>query len=344
MPWSNALIVIAVEIALGIICSRALIPCFRKLKTGKFEFYIGDRFAKDGSEPGFGGVIIAVPLVVGAVMSIGSTGQSLDANFENGGKKITAVVIFALLLMTIGLLEDWHKGIRNNMPYLHYRSKLIAEFALCLVFLIGLNVFCGDKNTLVLLPFRLGYVDFKFLYYPLLALGMTATVNAVKVHDCFGGDTENGVDGLCAVTSVVFSLIIAVCGNITDKWYVSAIGYVVAAAVMGFLAWGLSPSRIYLGESGALLLGGSISAMAVVSNLHLIIFMAGLGFLVDSVCTVLQYAVYRKSKRFIFKGVSLHSHWKVKGFNDYKIILIFTCMTIIGGIAGVIFALYSTKL
>lgn len=343
MPWSSALVIIAVEIILSLVCGKMLIPCFRKLKTGKYDIYLGSRFEKDGSEPKFGGVIISFPLIVGAILSIAFISGNLEIDSDKDIVKIIVVIIFSLLIMTAGIVEDWLKDVRKNALGLRLGTKLIIEFILCLCFLIWLNIICGEHDTALLLPFRLGYLDFGLFYYPLIALGMTAVINAIKLHDCFGGDSANGVDGLCAVTAVIFSLMFAVYGNIADKAFLSALGYIFAAAVMGFLIWGLSPAKVYLGESGALMLGGFMSAVTIASKLHLLIFLTGLGFLIDSICTLIQYAVYKKSKRLIFKGSSLHAHWKEKGFSDYKIILIFSCITLTGGIAGMIFVIYSTK-
>lgn len=343
MPWSSTLVIIAVEIILSLVCGKMLIPCFRKLKTGRYEIYLGSRFEKDGSEPKFGGVIIALSLIVGTVLSSVLISWDLEIDSGNDSLKIIAAVIFSLMFMLIGIADDWLKDVRKKALGLRLGTKLIIEFIICFCFLLWLNIICGEHDTALLLPFRLGYLDFGLFYYPLIALGMTVTINAIKLHDCFGGDTANGTDGLCAVTAVIFSLMFAVYGNIADKVFLSALGYIFAAAVMGFLIWGLSPAKVYLGESGALLLGGFMSAITVASKLHLLIFMTGLGFLIDSICTLIQYAVYKKSKRLIFKGSSLHSHWKEKGFSDYKIILIFSCITLTGGIAGMIFVIYSTK-
>lgn len=343
MPWSNVLIIITIEAVLGFVCGKVLIPCFRKFKTGKYDIYIGDRFTKDGSEPKFGGVIIAISLIMGAVLSIAFISSNLKTGAGNDGQKIISVIIFSLSLMAIGLIDDWFSDVRKNALGLRSGIKLMTEFMICFCFLLWLKIFCGDSDTAILLPFRLGYLDFKLFYYPLTAFGMTITINAVKLHDCFGKDTRNGTDGLCAITAMIFFLVFAVCGNISDKLFLSALGYISAAAVMGFLFWGMSPSKIYIGESGALLLGGLISALAVVSQLHLLIFMVGAVFFIDSFCTLIQYSVFRKRKKLIFKGVSLHNHWKEKGFSDYKIIFIFSCITVIGGIAGMIFTVYSTN-
>ena len=58
MNWSVQAVILAAEAVAGFVLGRVFIPYFRRIKTGKFDFYIGDRFAKDGSEPKFGGAVI----------------------------------------------------------------------------------------------------------------------------------------------------------------------------------------------------------------------------------------------------------------------------------------------
>lgn len=342
MLWSKALVIIAAELLFGLLCGRVSIPYFRKLKTGKLELYIGDRFKKDGSEPLFGGVIIALTVIFGTLLGVASIKADAEIGSDSAVGYVGAVVV-SLLLMFIGAAEDYLKDVRKSNVGLKTRTKLILEFVICLGFLVFLKSL-GDDSTVVLLPFRLGYMNFHLFYYPLVALGMVITVNSVKVHDCFGSDIQSGVDGLCALSVMICSMFFAVYGNIISDSYVSMLGYATAAACMGFLVWGISPSKIYCGQSGAYFLGGMVSCLAVVSKLHLAVLLAGLGFFADGVCSLVQYTVYRKSKRLLLKGNSLHSHFKAKEYSDYKIMLIFSCISIVGGAVGIAFAVYSTKI
>lgn len=343
MLWNKAIVIISVEILIGFICGRIMIPYFRKLKTGKLELYIGDRFKQDGSEPLFGGVVIAIALIFGTMLGIGSV--STDINDTSGlSLQYVALICFCLLLMLVGVAEDYLKDVKKSFTGIKAITKLTVEFVICLAFLLLLKGFCGEDTTKILLPFRLGYVDFKLLYYPLMALGMTVTVNAVKVHDCFGKDIKSGADGLCPLSAMIYSLFFAVYGSIIGNVYLSTFGYVFAAACAGFLIWGISPSKIYPGQSGALLLGGAVSGLAVISKLHLLVFTAGLGFFADGICSAIQYIIYRKNKKLLFKGNSLHAHFKAKGYSDYKIMIIFSIIGIAGGLVGVAFAVYSTKI
>ena len=65
MDWQVQSVVIVTELAAGFILFRFFIPFFRRIKTGRFDLYIGDRFKKDGSEPKFAGVVMLITSVLG---------------------------------------------------------------------------------------------------------------------------------------------------------------------------------------------------------------------------------------------------------------------------------------
>ena len=337
MLWNKAIVIIILEILFAYILGRVMIPYFRKVKTGKFELYIGDRFKKDGSEPLFGGVLIAVSLIFGMVLFLGISSGIGDK------KQYIILTGFSLVLMLVGVIEDYFKDIKRSILGLKRSYKLIFEYIISLGFLLTLNIF-GLESTDVLLPFRLGFLNFGVFYYPITAFFMVVIINSVKVHHYFGNDTKTSVDGLCAVSGFIYLLFFSVYGNILKNEMLSIFSLLWAAGLMGFLIWGISPSKINLGESGALLLGGLISGLAVISGLHLVIFFAGIGFLIDGLCACIGYAFYVKSKKLIFKGSSLHSHFKAKDYNDYKIMLIFSIIEIVGGTVGILFVNYSMKL
>lgn len=337
MLWNKAIIIIILEILIFFLLGRILIPYFRKLKTGKFQLYIGDRFKKDGSEPLFGGIIIAIVFIFGLFLAMGLT------NGNQNRKEYFVLMGFGLMLMLIGAIEDYLKDIKKSFVGIKKGYKYIIEYCLSLAFLLLLYSL-GVKNTDILLPFRLGYIHFGVVYYPLMALFMVIMINAVKVNNYFGEDTKNSVDGLCAIGGLIYFLFFSLYGNLLGDEMLCAVGYVLSAVCMGYLIWGISPSKIYLGESGALLLGGLISGLGILSGLHLVVIFAGFGFLVDGFCSVLNYLIYRKNKKPILKGSSLHSHFKALKYNDYKIIMIFSLIEIAGGIAGTLFVIYSMKL
>lgn len=340
MPWDKAIVLIAIEAVLGFLSCVELIPWFRKLRTGKFDIHIGDRFSKDGSEPAFGGVVIAIPVLIGTLLYSAFFNNENALGNDNSIKLVMTTVIFSMLVMALGLVEDWLIDVKKQILRLRIVTKFFVEFMLSLCFLASLRLFCTEAKTAIYMPFVWKYVDLGVLYYPVVAVCMTVVINAVKLHDCFGNGTSNNVDGLCAVTAMLYMMIVTVCGNVVGDDRISAMGYIFSSAIIGYLMWGLSPSKIYLGNSGALLLGGLISAVSVASGLHMIVFMAGISFFVDDLCTLVQYAVFKKSKKLVLKGASLHEHLKVKGLSDYKIIVLFSLVTLIGGAMATAFCVY----
>ncbi|WP_124101170.1 hypothetical protein [Ruminococcus sp. Marseille-P6503] len=341
MLWNRLLIILAAEIFAGFMLGKILIPWFRRLKTGRLELYIGDRFKKDGSEPKFGGIIIAAVSGMGIFLGISALSSGQTGGGE--GKRLAAAYIYCLLLMTLGAAEDYAKDCRKAVLGFKLRHKIAAQLMLSAAFLLVLY-FQGDNTTEVLLPFRLGYMEFGYLYYPLMGLMMTGAVNCVKLHDCFSGDTSSGCDGLCASTCLIFSLIIAVCCNITSNVQGQLYAYCIAGACAAVLIWGLSPAKVYIGESGSLFLGGAAASVIIISGLHFLFILAGIGFAADAVCSAIQYFVYKRNKKFIFKGNSLHAHFKAKGWSDYKVIAFFSLVTLVGGAGAAAFSVYSTKL
>ena len=94
--WKLQAVILFAEIGCGFIFGRFLMPLFRKLKTGKFEIYIGDRFRKDGSEPKFGGVLIFMTFLLG--MSVGVS-FSEDISF----RQTAAAVMFCGIILAVGI-------------------------------------------------------------------------------------------------------------------------------------------------------------------------------------------------------------------------------------------------
>ena len=71
-------IIFALQLAVGGLLGRLFIPVFRKLKTGKFEIYIGDRFKQDGSEPRGGGALMLFCFVTACFASAAADGFNAD--------------------------------------------------------------------------------------------------------------------------------------------------------------------------------------------------------------------------------------------------------------------------
>lgn len=338
-------VILGCEMLLGYILGRVFIPYFRRIKTGKFDFYIGDRFAKDGSEPKFGGAVIMLCVVFGIVTGVIFYDSRTVMSLGSGAfsKRVFVVLGGAAMLTAIGLSEDYVKEKKLGIGMKPF-YKAAMEYLICFGVCVALR-YCGGLQTAVLLPFHWGYIQFGKLFYVLFPLFMTVGINIVKIHDCAGGKTDTGVDGLCAVTALIFSAglsfgIVAKGG--CDEALLVAVCTMGAAS--GFLFWGCSPAKLYLGESGALALGGLMTAAVLLSGEYFVFLLAGAAAVVDGVSAFLQYFVFKTRKKLLMKGYTLHGHLKNKGHGDLAVIGIFAVISVAGAAAAAAFLIYSGKI
>lgn len=164
MSWSVQAVILGCEMVLGYVLGRVFIPYFRRIKTGKFDFYIGDRFAKDGSEPKFGGVVIMLCVIFGIVTGVIFYDSQAVLSFENGefSRRVFIALGGVLMLTAIGLSEDYVKEKKLGIGMKPF-YKICMEYLICLGVCVGLR-YCGGVQTAVLMPFHLGYVQFGRLF------------------------------------------------------------------------------------------------------------------------------------------------------------------------------------
>lgn len=331
MDWKVQSVVMVTELAVGIVMFRLFIPFFRRIKTGRLDLYIGDRFRKDGSEPKFAGVVMAITAAVG--LTVGLIAHNVVSQRSEDFTKDNSVYIVcaaaALLVTSLGMLEDYNKETKRGIG-LKKRWIVFIEFVVCLGFSFIAKKY-GVIDTKLLLPFHLGNIELGFIFYPLTAVLMTVIINLVQLHDCPGGVTDHGCDGSCGLTVMMFSLAAAFCCA-PYKWLEipQMLSLVTAGACGAFLYWGISPSKMYLGQSGSMLLGIMTAMITVTTNVPLAFVCSGIVFIADAVVTLTGHIVFRRTKRLLFRGLTLHGHLKNRGWGDYKIMIVFAISTLVG--------------
>lgn len=342
MDWQIQSIVLAAEIAAGMILFRFFIPFFRRVKTGKFDLYIGDRFKKDGSEPKFAGAVMALTAALG--LTVGLIGRQVKGKLENAGSlempAVLACCAAVLLITAVGIAQDYHDQTKRGTG-LKTRWVILIEFVVCLGFSF-LARFSGVVGTKLLLPFHLGNIELGFTFYPLTAALMTVIINLTELHDCPGGVTDYGCDGLCAVTVMMFSLASAgACALYPWAELPQMLSVVTVGCCAAYLYWGMSPSKMYLGRSGGKFLGSMAAVITVTTDLPLIFLSGGIVFIADGVCTLVGHLVFRHKKQLLFKGLTLHGHLKNRGWGEYRIIGISAVATLLGAIGVFMYMIYA---
>lgn len=330
MPfWINlitGLISFIIAGALGVI----LIPYLRKLKAGSHILDIGPAWhkSKEGT-PLMGGFmfILSVPVAASvAYLLINSyRGAHMIEAPDKSGLKLLAAVAVSLALMLVGFTDDYIKVVKKRNLGFSVKAKTVCQTVIIVAYLAALH-FLG-YTTEVVFPF-IGAVDFGWLYYPIMFLAIYAVVNAVNFTD--------GVDGLLGSVTVVYSLAFTMIFVLLDNWELSAFSMAIAGGCLGFLIWNLHPAKVFMGDTGSMFLGGAVVAMGIASGLELLIPLVGVIYIMEFMSDIIQILSFKIRKKRVFKMAPIHHHFELCGWSEYKILWVFSGITLTAGILGIL--------
>ncbi|MFH1782696.1 MAG: phospho-N-acetylmuramoyl-pentapeptide-transferase [Candidatus Omnitrophota bacterium] len=278
------------------------------------------------------------PTMGGLLMLIGVfTSTILWADMKNG------FVLLALMvtgfLGGVGFIDDYKKLLSasgKSKRGLNKRTKLL--FQVTVGFLIGLYIYMEPSiNTILEMPFlKESAINLGILYIPFIILVITASSNAVNITD--------GLDGLavgCIVlTAVAYTGMSYVAGHFSMANYLGIYYHpqageltvfcaAIAGAGLGFLWYNSFPASIFMGDTGALSLGGAIGTVACFIKKEIVLFLVGGIFVVEALSVLLQIISFRTTGKRIFKIAPLHHHFQMLGWSEPKITVRFWIVAII---------------
>jgi phospho-N-acetylmuramoyl-pentapeptide-transferase len=297
--------------------------------------------------PTMGGVLILFGIVFSTLC------------WANLGNRFIWLSLFALLwLGGLGFLDDYLKLKTKNSRGLIVRYKLIGQILLGLIVALYLffnppqiaslwqhsvensnyQIFLTDQYTtkLVFPFFKNFFLDLGWFYLIFIILVIVLSSNACNIAD--------GLDGL-AIGSIVFASIcygvfVYVAGNWKVSRYLNILfiegsGELVilcaslVGAGLGFLWFNAYPASVFMGDTGALALGGVIGTMAVIIKKEWWLFLVGGIFVIEVGSVILQVAFYKLTGRRLFKMAPLHHHFELLGWPEPKVIVRFWIIAII---------------
>ncbi|MDF2675813.1 MAG: phospho-N-acetylmuramoyl-pentapeptide-transferase [Bacillota bacterium] len=312
--------VIAVSFLISIFLGPVVIPVLRKLKVGQSIREEGPKshLSKSGT-PTMGGIIIILSILISLLTSTYYT------------KEVFVIIFFILGFGLIGFIDDYIKVVLKRNLGLKAYQKIIGQ----LIFSVLLAVY-GQKfsiyGTKLIIPFTSYYLDLGFLYIPFVVFIIIGIVNAVNLTD--------GLDGLnTGVTLIVmaaFSLIANSLISLNGMYEGVAITCAaVSGSCLGFLKHNAHPAKVFMGDTGSLALGGAVAAVAVITNLILVIPFIGGIYLAEALSVIIQVTYFKKTKKRIFKMAPLHHHFEMCGWKETKVVGVFWIVTLILAFIGI---------
>lgn len=314
-------------------------------------------FSKVGT-PTMGGLFILVAILAGTLLW-----SRLDHPYT------WLVVIITAGYGLIGFVDDWKKIQYKDKKGLSGRKKLLGQFAIGLAALVlvywwalpsfdpidcagqsvpfwrlGLPCFAEGamSPTELHVPFFKTFrPDIGWLYLVFAILVIVGTSNAVNLTD--------GLDGLAIgptmIEAATFGVFAYLGGNAVFAGYlnIAHIPYagellVFCAATigagMGFLWYNTYPAQVFMGDVGALALGGALGAIAVVTKNEIISAVIGGIFVMEAVSVITQVASFKMTGKRIFRMAPIHHHFEKKGWPEPKVIVRFWIISVLLALFG----------
>jgi phospho-N-acetylmuramoyl-pentapeptide-transferase len=96
-------------------------------------------------------------------------------------------------------------------------------------------------------------------------------------------------------------------------------------AIIGFLWYNAHPAQVFMGDTGALAIGGVLAAAAILTKTEMLLPVIGGLFVVEGLSVIVQYAVFRITgrRKRVFKMAPIHHHFELSGWQENKVVVRF---------------------
>lgn len=275
----------------------------------------GERKIHKSIKPLMGGFSVYIAIFVSVVA------------FYSFSLQLTALLMATTIIVGIGMFDDFH----NMRPLIKLFGQISAAVILVLL--------CSESIEPAL-NFLDNLMGFRFLSYTVIVFWIVAVTNAFNFID--------GLDGLCTGSAIVTGIFLAALAYISGSSFVLGISLIVVAACLGFYPYNFQPAKIFLGDTGSMLVGFTLSSIMLFlfqDNTSYSLVIGGLLFFAYPAVDI-TYAIIRrlKNRMPIFTADREHIHHQLldAGFSVRQTDYIIYAGSFILGLSGLTLILYPT--
>lgn len=316
--------ILLLSFVISIVFAIIIIPILRRLKVGQIERTDGpESHLKKQGTPTMGGVIIAITLIITSLFLYFYEYRQSEPEVAS---KIIPLVFVSLGFGLVGFTDDFKKLRYKNTKGLKPLYKMFGLLIISVVYTLFLVKFL-NMGTDTYIPIIKKYVTMPiWLYIPFAIFVLLGTTNAINLTD--------GVDGLStSVTTIILTCLVAI-SIILGVKEITIVGTILIGACLGFLLFNLHPAKVFMGDTGSLLLGGAIAGIALYLKMPLILIIIALVPIIETVSVMIQVTYYKKTGKRIFKMAPIHHHFELCGWKEGKIVSVFSLLTLVCCIIG----------
>ncbi len=344
-------------LSIGLAAGPAVIRLLTRLKVGQAVRTDGPQthLVKSGT-PTMGGLLILIAIAISTL---------LWCDLSN--RFVWVVLIVTMGFGVIGWVDDYRKVVHKDPNGMSSREKYFWQSVIGLASAVYLAfAVSGQSNFEVWhlfvewvrsgfsmdLPPKADFIIpfFKTVSYPLGVWGFIALTYFVIVGTSNAVNLTDGLDGLTIMPTIMVGTALGVFAYLTGHAVYSRYLFIpfipgtgellvfcgaMAGAGLAFLWFNAHPAQMFMGDVGALALGGALGTIAVIVRQEIVLFVMGGIFVAETVSVMLQvtYFKYTKKKygvgRRIFLMAPLHHHFEQKGWKETKVVVRFWIITMI---------------
>ncbi len=359
----RAVLAALTALLIGLAFGPMVIRRLTALKIGQpiREYGVQTHLVKAGT-PTMGGVLILL-----------SIGISTLLWFDWSNRFVWIVMVVTLGFGAIGWVDDWRKVVDKNPEGMRSREKFFWQSVIGLIAALYLAFSVSETSNIRVLELFLRWIQsgfsndlppkadlmlpfFKTVSYPLGVFGFLMLTWFVIVGTSNAVNLTDGLDGLAIMPVVMVGSALGVFAYVTgssvfSKYllipYIPGAGELLifcaamAGAGLAFLWFNAHPAQVFMGDVGALSLGGALGTIAVITRQEIVLGIMGGIFLAEAASVMLQVGWFKYTRkrygegRRLFKMAPLHHHFEKSGWKETQVVVRFWIITMLLCLVGV---------
>ena len=294
-----------------VLCLLFGIPYIDFMKKKAYSQYIREEVASmhayKEKTPTTGGVFIVSSIIIASLVALFMAQKTTTG---------ALIVLMTLIFYSFTGFEDDIKKIKAHQNLgLSARAKLMLQIAVAM--LPAFYIIFSNQTTISFLNFS---IDLGWFYPVFVVFMMVGASNATNLTD--------GLDGLCASSSVIAFLACAIICFLNNNIDLAIISIAASASCLGFLYFNKKPAKIFMGDTGSLALGGLLATIAIMGKFELWLIPIAFIFICETLSVMIQVTSFKLTGKRVFKMSPIHHHFELSGWGENKIVIVFTLITL----------------
>jgi phospho-N-acetylmuramoyl-pentapeptide-transferase len=314
---------------LTVIWGGPLVRILRMLHIGEQIRIEGPQrhFTKLGT-PTMGGWLFIIPVVlITGVLNL----VSILGDLNILGNSILLPLITMIAYALVGAWDDW-LGLRGSTrgEGMKGRWKFLLQTIIALGAALVLKY--GLKPVELILPNVPEPIQLGVWYVPVAMFWIVGFSNAVNLTD--------GLDGLAGLISATAFAAYGAIALLQGQIFLVRFCFTIVGALFAFLWYNAHPAELFMGDTGALALGGTLAVVALMTGQWALLLVIAIIPVSETLSVILQVAYFKLTKgRRLFKMAPLHNHFELSGWSETQIVQRFWLVALLSGMFGVALAL-----